>query len=210
MKPFDSEIIDRLERGDVDYVDGLTGIFDSEPVNVFLGQGSFDWNDDTLGEQTFTGAGALLKVEVGGAKAGPEAVPIRVLFAETYVPAGSTDPVNVFDDGVRASIDEEPWQWREVILSRFWLDAGGAPIYREQLARRVIDGMPIEQDEQGLPVRVFLLEQPNIVQRDVEGLTANAETQRLVDPVDLFMEHVGTTALRQKITIGSMPEQDPA
>src|SRR5690606_22784142 len=112
-------------------------------------------------------------------------------------------------DEDRASIDAEPWQWREVILSRFWLDADGSILFREQVARRVIDNVPIEEDESGYPVRVFVLEQTAIVQRDIEAKTHNAELQRLIDPDDRFMEHVVTTALRQKITLGAMPEQSP-
>ena len=207
MKPFDSGTIARLEAGEVDYLDALTGVFDAGPVNLFIGTGQFPWEDDTVGSVTFTGAGALLSIELPAEQAGNEASAIRVRLAEMYMPMGSAVPVNVFDDGVRASIDEEPWQWREVILSVFWLDAGGLPVYREQVARRVIDAMPVEQDENGLPVRVAVLEQPGIVQRDIEGKTHNAELQRLIDPDDRFLEHVGTTALRQKITIGAMPEQ---
>lgn len=208
MKPYDSATIARLEAGEVDYIDAVTGIFDSGVLNLFPGQGSFTFEDETLGEQTFTGAGALLSIDVGEVKAGNEAAPIYVRLAETYLPAGSTTPVNVFSDEDRASIDEEPWQWREAILSVFWLSAGGAILCREQVARRLIDAMPVEEDENGFPVRTAVLEQPAIVQRDVEAKTMNAELQKLIDPTDLFYEHVGTTALRQKITLGAMPEQE--
>ncbi len=208
MKPFDSETIARLEAGQVDYLDALTGIFDSGPLHLFRGQGGFDWEDEVVGAASFVGAGALLSIEVPAGQTGNETPAIRVRLAETYVPAGASVPVNVFDDGVRASIDEEPWQWREVILSVFWLSETGAVLYREQVARRVIDAMPVETDEDGMPVRVAVLEQPAIVQRDVEGKTANSEFQRLIDPADRFFEHVGTTALRQTITLGAMPEQE--
>ena len=210
MKAFDSGTLARLDAGEVDYFDAVTAIFDSGVLNLFPGVGEFTVDDETLGEQTFTGAGALLSIDVGGQRAGHEATRMSVRLAETYMPQGSTTPVNVFDDGVRATIDEEPWQWREVILSVFWLAADGTILCREQVARRLIDAMPIEEDENGFPVRVAVLEQPAIVQRDIEARTHNAELQRAIDADDRFLEHLGTTALRQKITLGAMPEQDPA
>jgi hypothetical protein len=207
MKPFDSETLDRFDRGEVDYLDAITAIFDSGPLNLFPGAvGEFTWDDAALGELTFYGAAALLSIELQPSKAGPEATPIRVRFSETYVPAGSDVPVNVFDDGIRATIDEEEWQWREVLLHVFWRATDGSILYREQVARRLIDAMPVEIDEDGRPVRVAVLEQPAIVQRDTEGKTHNAELQKLIDPTDLAFEHVGKTAT-QKFVLGSMPEQ---
>lgn len=204
MKVFDSATQARLVAGEEDYLDGLTFLFDSAIINVFAGEGSFPWDDETLGAQTFYGVGGLLSIEVPARALGNDALPITLRIAETYVPSGSDEPVNVFDDGVRTTIDEEPWQGREVILSRFWLDANGTPIYREQLDRRIIDAMPTEEDENGLPVRVMILEREDIVQRDVEGKTANAELQKLLDPADRSCEHIAATA-RQTINFGALP-----
>ena len=209
MITLDSSTLARLALGEADYFDALVFIFDSGLVCVFPGIGQFDWTDEEIGSQTFYGLGALLSIEVPPQSLGNEAQPITVRLAETYLPAGSDEPVNVFDDGIRTSIDEEPWQGREVILSRFWRDANGVPIHRQRIGRRVIDAMPTEEDEAGNPVRVAVLEREDIIQRDVEAKSANADLQRLLDPTDLAMEHVGTTA-RQRINFGAKPEQPAA
>lgn len=204
MKVFDSVTNARFETGEEDYLDAITFLFDSAIINVFPGTGKFTWTDETLGTQTFYGLGGLLSIEVPPRRLGNEAQPVTVRLAETYVPVGQDEPVNVFDDGVRASIDEEPWQGREVILSRFWLDANGTPIYREQMDRRVLDAMPYEEDENGRPVRVAILEREDIVQRDVEGKTTNAELQKLIDPDDRSCEFIAATA-HQQINFGALP-----
>src|SRR5690606_1880593 len=139
----------------------LTAIFDSEPLNLFLGGvGEFTFNDEVLGELNFVGAGALLSIQMPSGKLGLDVDPIEVRFAETYVPSGSTTSVNVFDDGVRASIDDEEWQWREVLLHVFWRDKDGSILCREQVGRRVIDRFAVEVDKDGNPVRVAVLELP--------------------------------------------------
>jgi hypothetical protein len=211
VKAFDSETLARLAAGEVDYFDAITGIFDSGVLNLYPGQpgGSFTFEDDVLGEQTFIAVGGLLSIDLAEVKAGNEAAPIKVRLAETYVPQGSTTPVNIFaEPEVRASIDGEDWQWREVILSVFWRAKTGEILCREQVARRVIDAMPTETDPEGNVVRVAVLEQPGIVQLDVEAKTDNAELQRLIDPADRFYDQAGNTARRQRINLGAMPEQD--
>lgn len=206
MKVFDSITQARLAAGEEDTLDALTFLFDSGVISVFPGVGQFTWTDETIGTQTFYGLGGLLSIEVPRRGLGNEAQPITVRIAETYIPTGSDEPTNVFDDGVRQSIDDEPWQGREVILSQFWLDADGMPVFREQVDRRIIDSMPTEEDEAGNQVRVMILEREDIVQRDVEGKTANAEFQRLLDPADRSCEHIAATA-RQTIHFGALPPE---
>ena len=206
MKTYDSATLARFAKGEQDYIDAIIFIFDSGLVCVFVGRGTFEWTDEEIGTQTFYGLAPLLSIEVPKQTLGNEALPITVRVAETYIPAGSDQPVNVFDDGVRATIDEEPWQGREAILSRFWLDENGVAIYRERIGRRIIDAMPTEEDERGNPVRLAILEREDIVQRDIEHKTANADFQQLLDPNDLSCEHIRTTA-RQKINFGALPEQ---
>lgn len=205
MKLYDSTTIARFAKGEEDYLDALVFVFDSGLACVFIGQGSFVWTDDEIGTQTFHGLAPLLSIDVPKQSLSNEAQPITVRLAETYMPAGSDVPVNVFDDGVRQTIDEEPWQGREVILSRFWLDENGVPIHRERIARRFMDDMPTEEDENGNPVRLVVLEREDIIQRQREAKTANAEFQKLLDPTDLACEHIRTTA-RQKISFGALPE----
>lgn len=209
MKTYDSATIARFAKGEVDYLDAVIFIFDSGLACVFVGQGSFQWTDDEIGTQTFYGLAPLLTIDVPRSGLGNEALPITVRLAETYVPAGSDTPVNVFDDGTRQTIDEEPWQGREAILSRFWLNENGSPVYRERIARRVMDSMPTEEDTAGNPIRMVVLEREDIVQRDIEHKTANADFQKLLDPADLSCEHIRATA-RQKINFGALPEQQAA
>lgn len=206
MKSYDSETLERFDRGEVDYIDAISGLFDSGPLHLFIGQGQFSFMDADLGELEFHGAAGLLSIELPGSKTGLEAEAVTVRLAETYVPQGSEVPVNVFDDGVRASIDEEQWQWREALLHVFWRAQDGSIIHREQVGRRLFDAMRVEVDEGGTPRRVATLELPTIVQRDVEGKTHNAEFQKLIDPTDKGLEHAGTTA-RQKFQLGGMQEQ---
>lgn len=206
MKMYDTATQARFAKGEEDFRDALTMIFDSEVISVFVGTGSFTWSDATVGEQTFYGLAGLISIEVPPRRLGNEAMPITVRFAERWMPAGSDEPVNVFDDGVRQTIDDEPWQGREVIVSRFWLDANGVPIYREQIDRRIIDAFPTEEDEAGNPVRVMVLEREDIVQRDIEGKTVNSQLQKLLDPNDRSCEHIATTA-NQQINFGALAEQ---
>lgn len=206
MKPFDETVLDQLAKGVVEYRDALTLVFDSGVVNIFIGgKGWFDWEDDGIGVQTFYGGGPLVSLDVPENALGPEARAITVRLLETVMTEGTDIPVNIFDDDVRATIDEEEWEGRQAILSIFWLGEGGMPIYREQVAVRQMDAMPVEWDEQGNPIRSLVLEEPDITQRDIEGKTSNAEFQALIDPSDRAFEHVGTTE-RQKVNFGRRPE----
>lgn len=204
MKTFDPDVLDQLAAGIVEYRDALTLVFDSGVVNIFIGgRGQFAWTDDGIGDQVFYGGGALVSLDVPENAIGQEARAMIVRVLETYMEEGSDIPVNVFDDGVRATIDEEPWQGRTAIASVFWLGAGGLPIFREQHSIREIDAMPLEWDEGGNPIRQLVLEEPDITQRDIEGKTSNAAFQALIDPSDRALEHVGTTVKQlQKINFG--------
>lgn len=204
MIPFDQDVIDQLEAGQVDYRDALTLVFDSGVISIFIGgRGQFEWSDERLGTQTFYGGGALVSLDLPESGRGPTSQAITARLLETYMVEGSDIPVNVFDDGVRATIDEEPWQGRSAIVSVFWLGAGGLPIYREQHSIREIDAMPLEWDGDGNPIRLLVLEEPDITQRDIEGKTSNGAFQALIDPTDRALEHVGSTVRQlQKINFG--------
>lgn len=161
------------------------------------------WRAEPYPDPVFYGGGALVGLELPESSLGPESRAIVVRVLETYLEEGSDIPVNVFDDGVRATIDEEPWQGRLAVASVFWIGSGGLPVYREQVAIRELDSMPLEWDADGNPVRVLMLEEPDITQRDIEGKTANAAFQALIDPDDRAFEHVGTTVRQmQKINWG--------
>ncbi len=206
MKTFDAATIARHAAGEVDAIDALTLVFDSATVNLAIGiKGQFTWDDVTLGEQTFYGAGKLVALDVPENAIGPESRAITATLYETYMEEGSDTPVNVFDDGVRATIDEEEWEGRTAIGSIFWLGAGGTIIEREQVFVRQIDAMPVEWDEAGNPMRRAILEEPDIIQRDVEGKTANTESQALIDATDDSFKHVGT-ARTGKINFGRRAE----
>jgi len=203
VKTYDATTLARLEAGQVDYLDALTLVFDSGTMNLVIGMkgGSFAIDDPILGPQTFHGVGGLVSLDVPDGTLGNESQAITATLVETYLRAGSDVPTNVFDDGVRATIDEESWENREAILSVFWRDVDGTIIEREQVAMRQIDAMPLQWDENGNPMRRAVLEEPDVTQRDVEGKTANAEFQALVDPDDKAFEHVGT-AVSDKIYFG--------
>lgn len=206
MKVFDQDVLDRLDAGEIEYRDAITGVFDTGTANLFIGgRGQFTWTDGIIGTQTFYGGGALVELDVPDNALGPEAQAITARLYETYLEEGSDIPVNIFDDGVRASIDDEEWEGREAILSIFWLSTGGLPIFREQVAIRQMDAMPLEWDQDGNPVRSLVLEEPDITQRDIEGKTDNAALQALIDPSDRGFEHVGTTQ-SQKIYFGRVAE----
>jgi hypothetical protein len=149
--------------------------------------------------------GPLVEMDVPENALGPESRAITVKLFETYMSEGSDIPVNVFDDGVRATIDEEQWEGRPAILSVFWLSEDGVVLEREQIAVREMDSMPLEWDGNGNPVRSLVLEEPDITQRDVEGKTSNAEFQALIDPTDRSHEHIGT-AKNQKINFGKIAD----
>jgi len=204
VKPHDPDVLDQLRAGVVDYRDALTLALDSAVLSFFIGGiGRFEWSDDGIGTQTFHGLGSLVSLDVPPNALGPEAPAITARLLETYMVEGSDIPENTFDDDVRATIDEEPWEGRPAILSIFWIGAGGLPIYREQVAIRQIDAMPLEWDREGNPVRILMLEEPDITQRDIEGKTANAAFQNLIDPTDRAFEHVGTTVQQmQRINFG--------
>lgn len=207
MKTYSAETLARLNAGEVDYLDALTLVFDSGVVSVYMrGKGSFVWDDATLGEQTFYGMGSLVALDVPENAMGPESRAITVRLFETYMEEGSDIPVNIFDNGVRATIDEEDWEGRTAILSVFWLSKDGVILEREQIAIREMDAMPLDVDEAGNPVRTLVLEEPDITQRDIEGKTSNAEFQKLIDPTDRAFEHVGT-AKTQKINFGKVTDQ---
>lgn len=204
MKPFDADVLEQLAAGAVEYRDAISLVLDSAMVNLFIGgKGQFAWTDDGIGTQTFFGSGSLVSLDVPPNALGSEAAAITARLLETYMVEGSDIPQNVFDDGVRASIDDEDWAGRPAILSVFWLGEGGMPIYREQVAVREMDAMPLEWDSDGNPIRSLVLEEPDITQRDIEGKTSNAAFQGLIDPTDKAFEHVGTTVKQmQKINFG--------
>lgn len=204
---YDPVIASQFAAGKTDAFDAVTFVFDSGVVSVFLGQGRFEWEDPQLGTMDLVGLGGLLSIEASAQVVGGEAAAVTVRLAETYYPAGATEPVNIFDDGVRASIDEEPWQGRAAILSRFHRSTEtGLPVMREQLSVRMIDSMSIEEDDDGNPIRVILLEREDIIARDVEGKTENADFQKLIDPTDLAFQHAGTIRT-QDISWGGLPPQ---
>jgi hypothetical protein len=210
MKLYSAETMAMLAAGKVRYVDALTLVFDSGTVSVYMGgKGSFPWDDATLGPQTFVGMGSLVELDVPANALGPESRAITVKLFETYMAEGSDIPVNIFDDGVRASIDEELWEGRPAILSIFHLSDDGVVLEREQVAVRQMDSMPIDVDGKGNPVRSLVLEEPDITQRDIEGKTSNAEFQALIDPSDRAFEHVGT-AKNQKINFGRIADATAA
>lgn len=170
------------------------------------------WRDDRGGpfsppDAIFYGGGDLASIEVPAQALGPQSEAITARLNETYRVEGSDVPVNIFDDGVRATIDEEPWQGRIARLSLFWLSVNGHVLAREPVALREIDAMRMEWDEQGKPVRVLVLEEPDITQRDIEGKTSNAAFQALIDPTDKAFEHVGTVR-NQKINFGKIADQN--
>lgn len=215
MKPHSPELLDMLNAGKVEYRDAIELVFDSGSARMFIGGvGKFGWDDAEgviaepgPGDAVFYGGGNLVSLDVPPNALGPESQAITARVFETYMTEGSDVPVNTFDDDVRATIDEEPWQGRPAVLSIFWIGASGLPIYREQVAVREMDAMPIEWDAEGRPVRSLILEEPDITQRDIEGLTANAAFQALIDPDDRAFEHVGEAARQmQKITWGRVEE----
>ncbi|WP_323014539.1 hypothetical protein [Devosia sp.] len=201
MKPFSPQLLDDLAAGRVEYRDAVELVLDSGVVRMVIGvRGQFGWSDvdgylpePETGDAIFYGGGALVSLDLPESALGPESRAIVVRVLETYLEEGSDIPANVFDDGVRATIDEEPWQGRLAIASVFWIGSTGLPIYREQVAIRELDSMPLEWDADGNPVRVLMLEEPDITQRDIEGKTANGAFQALIDPADRAFEHVGTT-----------------
>jgi len=218
MKPHSPELLAELNAGRVDYRDAVELVFDSGVVRLVVGvKGSFGWSDLTGVSMPwaedhgdlFHGGGDLIGLDVPENALGPESQAITAKVFETYMVEGSDVPVNVFDDGVRATIDEEPWEGRPAVLSVFWFGAGGTPILREQVAVRTMDQMVVSTDEAGNPIRALILEEPDIMQRDIEGKTANAAFQALIDPTDKAFEHVAT-AQRQKISFGRLPEETVA
>lgn len=207
MIAFDPVILSQFASGETDAFDAVTFIFDSGPVSLYLGQGQFEWEDAQLGTVSMVGAAGLLSIELPAATAGGESTAVVVRLAETYIPPNSDTPVNIFDDGVRAVIDEEPWYGRPAVLSRFHRSiATGLPIMREQLGVRFMNSMAVEEDETGRPVRVIVLEREDVIQRDIEGKTDNADFQRQIDPTDLAFQHVGKTQ-NQDINWGALPTQ---
>lgn len=218
MKPHSPELLAELNAGRVDYRDAVELVFDSGVVRLVVGiNGSFGWSDltgvsmpwDEDHGDLFHGGGDLIGLDVPENALGPESQAITAKVFETYMVEGSDVPVNVFDDGVRATIDEEEWEGRPAVLSVFWFGAGGTPILREQVAVRTMDQMVVSIDEDGNPIRSLILEEPDIMQRDIEGKTANAAFQALIDLTDKAFEHVAT-AQRQKISFGRLPEETVA
>lgn len=190
----------------VDTLDAITFVLDSGTVSFVLGaKGTFVWTDGIIGTQTFYGAGKLMSIDLPETTMGPASRAVTVSLRETYLPEGSDTPVNIFDNATIDIIDQEEWENRTVIGSIFHLDNNGGIIEREQVFIRQIDGMPQVWDAEGNPLREAVLEEPDIIQNDVEGKTANKEMQALIDPTDISFQHVGQTQ-DQKITFGKRPE----
>lgn len=202
MRTYDAATLARFAAGEVDEIDAVELYLDSGTVAICPGIiGSFVYSG-----LTYVGARGLLTLDVPGTATGNDSQQITISLAETYVPPDSDVPVNVFDDGVRASIDDEPWQGRVAILAVFYLDANGTIIEREQVDVMQIDGMTEQADASGRPIRVITLERPDIIQRDVEAKTADAALQALIDPDDLALSHAGET-VTQDISFGRLPDQ---
>lgn len=200
MRSFDATTLDRLDAGEVDYLDGVTFVLPTGVANMWLGgRGEFEWTDETIGTQTFYGGGSLLSMEVPGNSLANESLQVTLRLNETYMVEGSDVPVNVWDDGSSPtySIDDESWQGSEVILSCFWRDVDGSILGREQIERLELDSNLLETDENGRTTRVATLERPDIIQRDIEGKTDNAEFQSFIDADDLGYEHTLETATQQ-------------
>lgn len=212
MRAFDAETLDRLDAGEIDYIDAATFVLDSGIASMWIGgRGQFDWTDDTIGTQTFYGGGSLLSLDVPGNSLVGDSAQVLLHLIETYMVEGSDVPVSIWDDGSSPTfnIDGEPWEGREVILSCFWCAQDGTVLMREQIERLEMDSMIEETDEAGRPTRTVTLERPDIIQRDIEGKTDNAEFQRLIDPADRGFEHVGQTAA-QTINFGRIQDDTVA
>lgn len=98
MRNFDSDLLDRLDAGEVDYIDGVTFIFDSGVANMWIGgRGSFEHTDDTIGTQTFYGGGSLLAMEVPGNSLAGDSAQVILRLTETYMVEGSDEPVSIWD-----------------------------------------------------------------------------------------------------------------
>jgi len=214
VKPYSPALIAQLDDGLVEYRDAVELVLDSGVVRMVIGiRGAFGWSDitgpsmpwDEDAGDIFHGGGHLVQLDVPENALGPESRAITARVFETYMAEGSDIPVNTFDDGVRASIDDEEWEGRPAVLSVFWFDTNGLPIHREQVAVRTMDQMVLDWDADGNPVRSLVLEEPDIMQRDIEGKTANSAFQALIDPTDKAFEHV-STAQRQQINFGRRPE----
>lgn len=163
------------------------------------------WSGSIPPDPIYYGTGSLVSLDVPESALGSESRVITATLYETYMVEGSDIPVNVFDDGVRATIDEENWQGRTAILGVFWLNLEGAIVDYEQVAIRQMDAMPLEWDDDGNPMRKLMLEEADIIQRDIEGTTSNAAFQALIDPTDRAFDQVGVTKT-QKINFGRRPE----
>lgn len=208
MKNFDAVTLQRLEDGEVDFVDGALFVFDSGIVGMWIGgRGEFTYVDPDIGTHTWYGGGSLLTMEIPGNSLAGESAQVVLRLNETYMIEDSDVPVSIWDDGGSPPFDpdSEPWQGREVILSVFWRDEDGAILMREQVERLAMDQMIIETDESGRPQRVITLERPDIIQRDIEGKTDNAEFQKQIDANDLGYQHTASTAT-QKIYFGRLEE----
>lgn len=206
MKVFDPAIAADHAAGRIDAVDVLTLVFDSATMHLALGvTGTYVFDDPTIGEMEIIGTGNLVSLDVPESALGPASQAITATLFETYLEEGSDVPVNIFDDGVRATIDEENWEGRPAIGSILWLSEAGAILGREQVFVREIDAMPMEWDEAGNPMRRAILEEPDIIQRDIEGRTANAELQAMIDPDDDSFSQVGVARL-QEIHFGQRAE----
>lgn len=207
MKTYSADTLARLAAGEVDFVDALTLAFDSGTMNIALNiRGQITITDDPLiGTQTFVGGGSLVSLEVPPIGQGAESQAVTAKLFETYMVEGSDISQNLFDDGIRATIDDEVWANREAVLSIFWLGKGGAVLEREQVDVRQMDQMPVDWDQDGNPVRSLVLEQPDIIQQDIEGKTSNSAFQTLIDPDDMAFQFVGTVASEmQNISFGQI------
>ncbi len=202
MRSYDSDTLARFAAGEIDEIDAVEIYLDEGTVALCPGIiGSFSY-----GGLTYVGARGLLQIDMPDAATGNDSQPITMTLAETWTPPNSDVPVNVFDNGTAASIDDIAWQGKTVVLAVFYFDQAGTVIEREQVDVMQIDGVTQTIGEDGRLLRVAQLERPDIIQRDIEAKTADAALQALIDPTDRGMEHAGET-VSQPFTFGRLPDQ---
>jgi hypothetical protein len=186
---YSDETLARLAAGEVDVIDA---------IELYLDEGTVAFCPGIVGQFTYdgisyVGARGLLTLDLPDQQMGGQSQPITATFAETYVPPNSDEPVNVFDDGVRASMDDITWQNRVAIPAVFWLDENGTILDREQVDVMQIDGMTQQADASGRMLRVGTLERPDIIQQDIEAKTADPAFQKLIDANDLGLSQAAST-----------------
>jgi len=200
VRSYSDETLARFAAGEIDELDAIEVYLDEGTIALCPGiVGSFSY-----GGLTYVGARGLVQLDVPDAATGNDSQPITVTLAETYTPPDSDVPVNIFDNGTAASIDDIAWQGKTVVLAIFYLDSGGTILDREQVDVMQIDGASQQIGEDGRLLRVFSLERPDIIQRDIEAKTMDAALQALIDPDDRGMEHAGET-VSQDFYFGRLP-----